>query len=63
MHVALDASVPIPKFANRCGTSDANFAIKRDASEYEFLVWFLDLKFQRVSRFRVNPRSGITRQL
>jgi hypothetical protein len=38
-------SVPIPKFAIPCGTSDANFGIQGDTSKYGFLVWFLDLKF------------------
>jgi hypothetical protein len=41
----LGASVPIPKFARPCGTSDANFGIKRDTSNYEFLVWLMDLRF------------------
>jgi hypothetical protein len=38
-------SVPIPKFANLCGTSDANFGIKGTLANISFLVWFLDLKF------------------
>jgi hypothetical protein len=39
------ARVPIPKFANPCGTSDANFGIKGTLANISFLCGFLDLKF------------------
>jgi hypothetical protein len=38
-------SAPIPKFANTCGTSDANFGIERGTSSFMILVRFLNLKF------------------
>ncbi len=36
---------PIPKSASACGTSDANFEIKRGTSNFMILVRFLNLKF------------------
>ena len=41
------SSAPIPKFASACGTSGANFGIKRDTSNFLILVRFLNLKFLR----------------
>jgi hypothetical protein len=38
-------SAPIPKFAGTCGTSDANFGIKRGTSNFMILVRFLNSKF------------------
>src|SRR5713226_5958460 len=48
-HATLPTSVPIPKFASTCGTSDANFGIKGTLQLYDSSV-ALDLTFLRMTR-------------